>query len=382
MEVEVLIWLIRVSLFLGILYVILIGLYTLGWYGLTGSGQLNETESADETVSVLISFRNEEQHLEALLKHLSEQDFEKDKTEILLVDDHSDDASAAVVRRFINQNPFMNIQLLHSDVDGKKGALKKGILNAQNSLLLFTDADCRPDPGWISTMVAHMKKHPHVMAIGPVMLHPVTGHFGRMQGLEYLSLMASTAGSAALGVPVMSNGANVVVRRESLREIAGDGLRDAVASGDDVFMMFGLIKTFGRRAIGFVRHEQAIMPTPASENLIDFFRQRSRWVSKSKAYTDPIIIIPALIVGLFNIFLAIILPLSFFFPALAAVFVLLIALKTLVDYPLLSAGARFIKRKQWLWYVLPVQLTYPFYVLVSVLIGLFLPVRWKGRTIA
>jgi cellulose synthase/poly-beta-1,6-N-acetylglucosamine synthase-like glycosyltransferase len=381
MDVEVLIWLIRFSLVSGILYMILIGLYTLGWYGLSRDEQQNETETSAEQVSVVVAFRNEEQHLESLLNHLSDQDFDQDKTEIILIDDHSDDSSAEIVKRFIHHNPKLNIRLLHSDAQGKKEALKKGIHGARYSLLLFTDADCKPGRHWISTMVSHMSKHDHVMAIGPVMLEPVSGHFGRMQGLEYLSLMASTAGSAGLGIPAMSNGANVVVRREALDKTGNDSLREDIASGDDVFMMFALIKAFGRRSVSFVRQEKAIMPTPATENRNAFFRQRSRWVSKSRAYADPLIIIPALIVGFFNIFLAIILPLALFYPALTAVYLLLMLLKTMTDYPLLLAGARFIGRTQWLWYVVPVQLVYPFYVLVSVFIGLFLPVRWKGRTL-
>ncbi len=377
MEIELIVWLIRIALTLSLLYLLLIWSYTVGWHMLSRSMPHDNKVLHSLSVSVIVAFRDEEHQLETLLQHLHRQDFDSSKTEILLINDHSKDASAAIAEDFIARFPDMNIKLLHAETQGKKGAIKKGISNASNSLLLFTDADCRPGPSWISVMVRHMERVPHMMAIGPVMLHPVKGILGRMQGLEHLSLMASTAGAAGLGMAVMSNGANVIVRREAIDSFHPDVLRDDVASGDDVFMMLHLAGRFGRRSIGFVRHTKAIVPTRAADTLKEFFRQRSRWVSKSRIYSDPLIIVPALVVALFNIILAFMLLLALFYPALIGVFLLMMVMKTMADYPLLLAGARFTQRTNWLMYVLPVQLLYPFYVLISVVLGFVRPVRWK-----
>lgn len=378
MEIELIVWFIRLALTLGLLYLLLIGSYTLGWHLLSRT-RTDEKVFEDLSVSLVIAFRNEEQHLKDLLHHLRLQDFDNSKLEILLINDHSDDASVEIIEGFISRFPEINIRLLHAENSGKKSAIRKGTESASNDLLLFTDADCKPGPSWIKTMVQHMENYAHMMAIGPVMLHPVKGHLGRMQGLEHLSLMASTAGAAGLGLAVMSNGANVIVRRESLDHLPPEGLREDLASGDDVFMMLYLARKFGRRSIGFVRHEKAIMPTAATATLKAFLRQRSRWVSKSKVYSDPLIILPALVVALFNISLALMLVFAFFYPALIGVYILMMILKTMADYPLLLSGARFIRRTNWLWYIVPVQLLYPFYVVISVILGLTFPVRWKEK---
>jgi len=57
----------------------------------------------------------------------------------------------------------------------------------------------------------------------------------KLQSLEFLGIMGTTAGSAAMGIPVMCNGANLGYRRAAF--IAGGGYSGNLqfGSGDDQF---------------------------------------------------------------------------------------------------------------------------------------------------
>ncbi|MDQ3292576.1 MAG: glycosyltransferase, partial [Bacteroidota bacterium] len=81
-------------------------------------------------VSVLIPVRNEAAHIESLLRDLEQQTYSKQNFEVLVIDDNSEDDTAALVSAFKEKSnlPLRLIRL--QDYPGlrqKKAAITKGV---------------------------------------------------------------------------------------------------------------------------------------------------------------------------------------------------------------------------------------------------------------
>ncbi|MDY0085164.1 MAG: glycosyltransferase [Bacteroidales bacterium] len=370
-------YLLRIVEITGGLYLILIGLYTIGWFSL--KTQIPVKLVSFPGFTVLVAVRNEEEKLEKLLEKLRDQRYPNDAFEVIIIDDHSEDNSLDLAKSFIQQYRLGNFRLISAAGEGKKAALREGMNQAAGKFIAVTDADCLVSEGWLKSMARALQQHETRMLLGPVLLHPAKNLFERMQSLEFMSLIGSTGGAAALQLPVMSNGANMIFEKKAALEVEKYRKDNSLQSGDDVFLMEAIRKHYGPEAIRFVKDESAIVTTAPCPDMKCFIKQRMRWVSKNKHYRSVFIILPALIVFSYNFMLFSLMVLSFFYPFLALVFLLFTGLKLLVDLPLLTATATFFKNRQYLIFAFPLALVYPVYVMVSGFGGLFFRVKWKGR---
>src|SRR5205085_4199561 len=102
----------------------------------------------------------------------------------------------------------------------KKAAIQTGILQSTGELLITTDGDCMMDKNWLATIVSCYELHHPKMIAAPVLL-TATNFFGRMQQLEFLSLIAITASAIKACKPLMCNGANLAYTKEIFFEANG-----------------------------------------------------------------------------------------------------------------------------------------------------------------
>src|SRR6266498_2049396 len=123
-----------------IFYSLLIIYYWLSWRSssdFTAADRRNETN-----ISVIVPARNEEKNIAQLLKALEQQAYPKNLFEVIVVDDHSTDQTAEIVRQFPEARL---LQLKDNDINSyKKKAIEKGIDAARNPFIVTTDADCIP----------------------------------------------------------------------------------------------------------------------------------------------------------------------------------------------------------------------------------------------
>jgi glycosyltransferase involved in cell wall biosynthesis len=94
------------------------------------------------SLSIIVPAYNEERRLPATLRTLVEYLTARrfDHSEILVVDDGSRDGTAALVREFSLQSPF--VRLLSNPVNHGKGyVVRQGLREARYEWVLFTDAD-------------------------------------------------------------------------------------------------------------------------------------------------------------------------------------------------------------------------------------------------
>jgi glycosyltransferase involved in cell wall biosynthesis len=91
---------------------------------------------------------------------------------LLLVDNGSTDGSADVVRRVLSASPILRWHLIHEPQKGTGAAADTGFryaIAAGATHVARTDADCLPDPGWITAIRAGFASGADLIAghIGP-----------------------------------------------------------------------------------------------------------------------------------------------------------------------------------------------------------------------
>ena len=335
MNLELLQVFLNIVLIFTALYLICIAAFTFGLFNLKERfHSINKNNLVK--VSVLIAARNEEKNIEKLLESLKKQSFPKELFEVIIVNDHSTDNTDEIINDFINKNKELDVKLLKAEKKGKKHAISQALHTAINELVIVTDADCVLNDLWIESIVGFYQEEKCKMILAPVLLSPAENLFEKMQVLEHLSLIGSTAGSASIGFPVMCNGANMAYERKAALEVEKFRKDFDIPSGDDMFLLEQFVKCYGHDNVKFLLSKSAVVKTKTCKTIKDFFRQRRRWVSKTKSYTSWKVIVTALIVLFFNLNIISLLVSAFFVPALWSIYILLTLLKFFIDFPLLK----------------------------------------------
>lgn len=104
-------------------------------------------EPFEPSISLVIAARNEEKHLRAKLENCTELDYPRDKIEVIVVDDGSEDSTGDVLRAFCEErvrrgDAMPPVRVTRQKISrGKAAALNMGVAMASGDLIVFSDAD-------------------------------------------------------------------------------------------------------------------------------------------------------------------------------------------------------------------------------------------------
>jgi cellulose synthase/poly-beta-1,6-N-acetylglucosamine synthase-like glycosyltransferase len=357
------------------LYAMVILSFAKGWRKLENF-HVSDNSTEDVFVTVLVPFRNEKENLKKLTEKLKSQNYSNSSYEIILINDHSEDDSEKQVDKQKHDN--LILINLNNNEKGKKEALIKGFRHAKGELILTTDADCIPEENWIRTFAAYYKKHHPDLMASFVAIDEKKGLLKKTEALEFLSLIASSAGSIGIKKPIMVNGANFAYAKRIIN-YPEQQLKSEKASGDDIYLLMEQ-KKLDKKKIHFIKAREAMVKTQAQPGIKKLISQRKRWASKTKTYRDKDIILTALSVFFLNLMLLISLISGLFNPSFLIIFATGLLLKTLIDLVLLIPFLKFLNKKYLLLYFPVAQLIYPFYSVIIGFISQFTKFNWKGRT--
>lgn len=335
-------------------------------------------------VSVVVPTRNEAPGIRDCLEGLKLQDFSGELFEIIVTDDFSEDYTVEIARNFARENPGLHVHVISgkeikATESGKKSAIGRAVEVACGELILCTDADTAQGVHWISSMAKGYGNGKFKMVIGPVAFHHEKSLFQKIQALEFMGLIGTTAGAAGAGHPVMCNGANLAYSREAYMETGGFTNNLGYASGDDQFLMAAIGKKYGNHTIRFLFEKEAVVYTAPLDSLKGFVNQRLRWVSKSRGYREPAVIGLALLTYAVHLGLLGGMLTGIFFPKLLLFSLALWIVKILIEYPVVWFMARFLNKKKLLGYYFAAQVFQLFYVVLIGMLGNIIPYEWKGR---
>ena len=348
---------------------------------------------AEPLFSVLVAARDEAATLPHLLQALRQQMLSPSWFEVLIIDDHSTDGTAAVIAAAAEAAPFaLRLIALPPGHTGKKAALATAEAQARAPWVVCTDADCRPGPGWLqayadliypSTPPLTQEPTPplsHFIS-GPVRLTPGGAWFDGLLGLEFAGLVGVGGACIARGQPTMCNGANLAFRRATFHEVGGYADNAGLASGDDEFLLHKMHQRYPA-GIRFLTDARAVVDTPAPATLRALLRQRVRWASKWPHYRTAAPRQLALLVLGANVSLFTGLVLALVWPGLWPWVAAGWALKLGADAWLLWPTLGLLRRHRWLAWLLPLQLLYAPYALAVGWAGQRRGgYRWKGRRV-
>ncbi|MBD2720548.1 glycosyltransferase [Hymenobacter armeniacus] len=332
--------------------------------------------------SVLIAARNEAATLPQLLQDLAAQTLPVAAFEVLIADDHSTDATAALVTAAAAESKFrLRLVSLAEGQTGKKAALQAALQTARAPWLVCTDADCRLGPHWLAAYAAVLQRQPQANFIsGPVLLTGPATFFNDLMGLEFAGLVGVGGACLARQQPTMCNGANLAYRRAAFEAVGGFADNAHLASGDDEFLLHNIHRAFPGTAL-FLADAAAVVRTAAPPTLRALLRQRVRWASKWRYYQSPASRRLAVLVLGANVALAAGVGVGLAWPALWPWVLAAWGLKLGADAWFLAPVLRFLGRQKWLWLLLPLQVLYAPYALAVGVAGLRGGYQWKGRAV-
>ncbi|EDO28878.1 predicted protein, partial [Nematostella vectensis] len=111
-------------------------------------------------VTIQLPIFNEKYVVERLLHSVAALDYPKEKLEVQVLDDSTDD-SVIETARLINKHALSGLNIKHirreNRVGFKAGALKEGLIDAKGEFIVIFDADFVPKPNWLQETIPYFK---------------------------------------------------------------------------------------------------------------------------------------------------------------------------------------------------------------------------------
>jgi len=331
--------------------------------------------------SIVIPFRNEARNLPDLLESLSSLNYPSELFEILLVNDDSEDFFSDIIEEFTKENPNLNLRLINNirkTNSPKKDAINTAINESKFEWIVTTDADCMIPKLWLLLFNQFIEVEEPLFISAPVKFNPQNSFLHHFQQLNFTSLMGSTIGGFGIAKPFMCNGANLCYRKAAFFELKGFEENANIASGDDIFLMEKMIKTYPNK-VKFLKSDEIIVETKSEITWKLFINQQIRWASKSAFYKSIFAKFVGIAVFSENLLVLILGIFALLFPRYWICFTLVFAAKIIVDFILISQTSVFLKSSKLLKHYLSVSLVYPFFIVFVGFLSAFSTYEWKGR---
>jgi len=339
-----------------------------------------QVKTVDEFVSVIIPFRNESEKILNNLRSIGEQDYPKEKFEVIYVDDSSTDDSFEKLTRATKSSNIKVISVPNefSPNAHKKRAARFGIEKSVGEIIVTTDADCIHGKEWLKILVSCFDNNTGFVS-GPVEFKENGNIFSKLQKLEFAGLIIAGAGLIGMGEPVICNAANAAYRRKGFESVNGFNDHLAVSSGDDELLMQKIRRDTGYK-IKFCLSKKVLVSTVPNSSIKEFYYQRKRWASKGLFYQDKFLILKLILIYLFYFGLLIQFILAVFVSQFY--FILLmesLAAKLILEYLILKKGSELLFDKKNIKPFLLAELLHIPYIIIAGISGTFGNFIWKER---
>ena len=235
------------------------------------------------TVSIVVCAHNEYQNLQQLLPGLLTQAFKQ--LEIIVVDDRSDDGSG----EWLHKQSLLNekLQVVHipetpPDWNAKKYALTQGIKQANNEVVLLTDADCEvSSPYWVQHMVQPFDDSSISIVLGFSPYFKIRSFLNRFIQFETFFTAVQYLSFTLWGKAYMGVGRNLAYRKELFQNGKIIEKYKSVTGGDDDLL---INQTATSKNTVICIHPEAQVKSIPKTSWKDWYQQKVRHLSVGKYY--------------------------------------------------------------------------------------------------
>ena len=325
-------------------------------------------------VSVIIPARNEEDKIENCIRSFSQVNYPKDKFELIVVNDRSDDETPNIIDRLKTEFPFLKpihktTSSDNKNLQGKAGALQYGINESKGEYVLMTDADCIVHENWIDSIVFTFENN-QADFIASFTLVNAKNLFEKFQEVEWMILHTLASAGVGLNSPLGCFGNNVAIKREVYNSI-GTYANIPFSVTEDLALLQAVKR--GNFKSRYLCNFNSTVVTEPVDTLQDYIKQHHRWIIGGKALG-----IKGFLVVLFTAVLwtGVIFNLvnGFYLNS-----IYLILLKLFGDAILLLPSMLKVKRIKSILYLIPFGILYMAIELLSPLLLLKKKVTWKKQ---
>jgi|WetSurMetagenome_2_1015567.scaffolds.fasta_scaffold00046_33 cellulose synthase/poly-beta-1,6-N-acetylglucosamine synthase-like glycosyltransferase len=347
------------------------------------SSSASPTAPHNLTFSIVIAAHDEEKNIEKCLMSVLNQTIASSRFEVILVDDRSTDATAAIARAIAKRHANLSVLTVPATPPGlspKKHAVAQGIARAVNEIIVFTDADCAVPPTWLGTIDMYFDETTGLVQ-GITSYQYVPGMnrlFFGLQAVDFLSHGVVAAAAIGAGLPLNSNANNFAFRKRAFDDAQGYGGHGKVISGDDDILLQRIWRG-GKWRVRYMTDLAAKVSTLPTPTIRGVFEQRKRWGSKTVYYNMGQV---GLLSSIFIFYLtvAFLFCAGFLKPLYFGLCGGMMVLKMLGEAMLMIPGARLFGEFSLVKFLAPASLLQLPVVLSSVTAGVFGKFGWKGQT--
>lgn len=333
--------------------------------------ELNKSIEGYPKVTVLIPARNEEENIVQCVESVMASDYPKDKLEIIVIDDHSDDNTTSLV------NELSGVLLIRQKerFSGKKHAITIGVEQAKGELIICTDADSIVPDAWVK---AHVQSYGqgNLLSFGPVVY--TDRKYSNLLNLELSALVMLGAIYNHRGEAGMINGCNYSFSKSVFLAVDGFEGNLNLASGDDEFLL-RKVHEHDQAKVKFLKTENALVRTEPPESLSEFLHQRRRWASKWKSHKDIMSKLSPILIFLFYFIIMFSWIEGALYGGYATLFFLFL-LKSVSDYFYCLGYHQVYAKKVRFREALMLQIIYPIYAVFVGATSNFGKYTWRGRS--
>lgn len=248
-------------------------------------------------VTILIAARNEANNIVDCLGSLVGLSYPKENLQILIGDDDSDDQTAALIAKFIQDKPHFELIKIVGDyqslsksftnkLKGKPNVLAQLAHHATGDYLFFTDADIQVPPDWIQNMLPHFKFNVGIitgittMQVLPLSFLAQGGSVWKMlfdycQALEWLYYLSLMRLLALFNIPLTAMGNNMAVTRKAYDAVGG--YESIPFSITEDYALFRAILNKGFQFVQLFDRRVLVISKPIS-TFSQLLVQRKRWM--------------------------------------------------------------------------------------------------------
>jgi len=182
-------------------------------------------------VSVVVTVKNEEEHIADLMDSIANLTYPKNKVETIIVDGGSTDKTTEIISKY----PWA--RLIISKCNTSEGR-NIGIKNASGKIIAFTDGDCIVKETWLKKIVKYFEEDPSIVGVGgPLCLLKQKEIMAQFLGAQS-NVFLFPKKSGFVKSPIRLCSGNVAYRRKIFAEVGyfneQMGLGSTLGSGEDV----------------------------------------------------------------------------------------------------------------------------------------------------